>query len=392
MRGGIVPHSRRLGIENMRAHSRLALSTRTSYAWIGMACISDNTEDEKARRRSPPGNDIPVRRHYRPPRRALTPTQPTIKGHAIRLAIASVIGIVLMFVLLMLAVQYAQRDWNRKNQRARTSHAPAPAAAETAGESAPAPPPGWTFEPPPSATRRCLRNLTADRFIANSWLVLARGLSGQPHPGIQESSLRMAMAVGGEDAEIKNDLGALYLQQKRIPEAAAQFRAADQIRPGFAPARFNLALCAIASRTPAQAIQLLGQYLGQRPADTTALRLQATLLAQVGRSPDALRMLEKFLKTQPPDQPLFLEAAVLAARLGQNGNAIRYLETAMNGNPIQAVIRTYQSTSFREIRLSGDGDRLASRLADKARVAFSAPAPAEDVQPLRATTPEAKIR
>ena len=123
-----------------------------------------------------------------------------------------------------------------------------------------------------------------------------------------------------------------------------------------------------------------------------ALRLQSTLLSQLGRPLEALLLLEKFLKGQPPQQPLFLEAAVLAARLGQNGNAIRYLETALNGNPIQAVVRTYQSTVFREIRLSGEGDKLSTRMADKARAAFGTPVPDTEIQPLRATTPEIKIR
>ena len=356
-----------------------------------MARLEKSDAEGPVRRNAPSGNDIPARSRYRPPRRAVTTPQPTIKGHTIRLAVASAIGIALMFALLMLAVQYAQRDWNRKNQRARTSHAPETDAAKEA-VAPPQEPQGWTYELRPSATPRQLRRLTSDRFNSNWWRILARGLADKPHPEIRMSCLRMAMAVGGEDAEILNDLGVLHLQQKRMKDAAAQFQTVDQIRPGFAPARFNLALCAIADRNPALAIQLLGQYLGQRPADTTALRLQATLFSQTGRPLDALRMLEKFLRTQPPDQPLFLEAAVLAVRLGQNGNAVRYLETAMNGNPIQTVVRTYQSPAFREIRLSGEGDGLAARLASRARAAFSTPVPAEDVQPLRATTPEAKIR
>ena len=82
----------------------------------------------------------------------------------------------------------------------------------------------------------------------------------------------------------------------------------------------------------------------------------------------------------------------MAARLGQNGNAIRYLETALNGNSIQSVIRTYQSAVFRDIRLSGEGDKLSARMADKARAAFGTPVPDTEIQPLRATTPEIKIR
>lgn len=335
------------------------------------------------------GNTIPPRTHYRTPRNAMIPPQPTMRTHTIRMLIATGIGLVLMFALLMLAVQYAQHDWSRKNQRARSAHAAHPAVADS---SAPAHA-GWTYELPPSATRRELKRLRGDDFVPNQWLILGRGLSSKTDPGLVIRALRMAMAGGGETVGIKNDLGAVYLEQKRLPEALEQFQAAQQIRPGFPPTLFNLALGAISAREPAEALRYLSQYLGQRPGDTTALRLQATLLAQVGRPQDALNTLEKFLRDQKPEQPLFLEAAQLAARLGHSRKALLYLETAMSGNSIQAVVRTYQSSAFREIRLSGEGDALAARIAEKARLAFSSPIPDEDIQPIRgATAPEAIVR
>ena len=72
--------------------------------------------------------------------------------------------------------------------------------------------------------------------------------------------------------------------------------------------------------------------------------------------------------------------------------ALLYLETALSGNPIQSVVRTYQSSAFREIRLSGEGDALAARIAAKARMTYGTPIPDEDIQPIRASTPEAKVR
>jgi tetratricopeptide (TPR) repeat protein len=356
---------------------------------------SHETQDGAPGRKTPPsGNAIPARGRYRPRRNPAIPPQPTIKSHTIRLLTGTAIGAAVMLVLLMLAVKYAQRDWNQKNQQAWASSQARRAAQTATSSTAPAEPlvHGKPFPPPPGATRRYLRRLSSDPLLANHWLLFARALSDRTRPDFGIASLRMAMAVGGEDAGMKNDLGVVYLQQRRLREANQQFRAADQIRPGFAPARYNLALCAINERNPILATRLLGQYLGQRPGDITALRLQANLLTQLGRPEDALRMLERYLKSQSPEHPLFLEAATLAARLGQNGNALRYLETAMNGNSIQAVVRTYQSATFRDIRLSGEGDALATRIAGKARAAFSAPATSEDVQPLRATTPDAKIR
>ncbi len=359
-----------------------------------MARVEHSKESRSSQlREASTHNDIPARSHYRPPKRVITAPQPSIKRHAIRLLIATAIAVLLMLSLLMLAVQYEKRDWNQKIQRtwAASVAKPSPVVEEPQPEVIETPK-GWTFELPPTATPRLIRRLNADRFVSNWWLILARSIADQPYPEIQVTCLRMAMAISGENAEIKNDLGAFYLQQRRIWEASSQFWGANQLQPGFAPSRFNLALTAIADRNPNQAIQWLGNYLGQRPTDTTAIRLQATLLTQLSRPADALNMLEKFLKNQPSDNPLFLEAAVLAARLDQKRNALRYLEISMNGNPLPNVIRTYQSVAFREIRLSGEGEALAKHLANKARVAYSAPVPTEDITPLRATTTEAKIR
>jgi len=192
---------------------------------------------------------------------------------------------------------------------------------------------------------------------------------------------------------VRNDFGVFELQQRRMRQAQVHFRAAQQIEPGFPPALFNLALGAMAERNPVRASQLLSHYLARRPDDAAAYRLQAALLTQLDRPKEALLMLEKFLRNQPADQPLFLEAATLAARLGRQGNAIRYLETALNGNPLQNVVRAYQSSAFRDIRLSSDGAALSARLASRARVTYGAPVPAEEIQPLRATPhPEAIFR
>lgn len=335
-------------------------------------------------------NHIPTRHSRQANRRANIPPQPSIKRHTLRLALATAIGLVVMLALLMLAVKYAQRDWNQKNQFARTGLG-RPATKPPAASAGPEVSVGWTHILSRQAGLRHVKRLSADPVVANWWLVMGRGLSGREHPEMVLGSLRMAMALQGENALLKNDMGAAYLQQRRMRQAAGQFQAALQIEPGFAPALFNMALCTVAQRQPARAMQLLGGYLARRPDDTGAYRLQSTLLSQLGQSREALDLLEKFLRHQPPEQPLFLDASVLAARLGQNGKALRYLETALSGNSIQSVVRAYQSSAFRTIRLSGEGDALAARMANRARVAFGAPLPVDELQPLRAT-PDAILR
>ena len=68
-----------------------------------------------------------------------------------------------------------------------------------------------------------------------------------------------------------------------------------------------------------------------------------------------------------------------------------YKRQSMNGNPIQSVIRVFQSPPFRDIRLSAEGSALSSRLASRARIQYGTPMTMEDIPPLR-SAPEAIVR
>jgi tetratricopeptide (TPR) repeat protein len=370
-------------------HSALAPHGRWSYACPVMPPPNDIPPAQGSAGASRP-DLIPPRRQHRAARKSNIPPQPSIRRHFVRLLVATAIGALVMFILLMMAMRYAQRDWSLKNQKAHAWRIQRPAP-ETPAAAPDDGPEGRAYVPPPRAAHRYLRRLSADPLLPSPWLIYARAFPDPEHPRRTVAALRLAMAADGESAGLRNDLGAAYLRQRRVHQAAAQFEAALRIRPGFPPALYNLALCAIADRDPARASSLLGQYLARRPTDSAAYRLQSSLLSQLGRQAEALALLEKFLRNQPPHQPLFLEAAVLSARLGNHGNALRYLETALAGNSIQSVVRAYQSPAFRNIRLSGQGDALANRIANRARVALGAPVPVDDIRPLLAT-PNAILR
>lgn len=333
-------------------------------------------------------NHIPPREPMRAPRRRTLPPRPSARTYTIRMIMGVGLALLAMLALLMLAVKYATHDWDQKNQRAKRVSASAttkkPQTAEQASNA-------WRYELPRTATVREMKRLTQDPFISNHWLILGRSLTDKTSFQIILSSYWLALAVDGESAAIRNDLGAAYLRQGRIKAAQTQFYFAQKIEPGFVPALFNLALCAIAERNPPKASELLNQYLARRPQDLAALRLQASLLSQSGQTGAALRMLERVLKSESSSHPLFLEAALYAAQLGQQGKAIRYLETSMNGNPIQSVIRVFQSPPFRDIRLSAEGSALSSRLASRARIQYGTPMTMEEIPPLR-SAPEAIVR
>ena len=336
---------------------------------------------------APRGNLIPPRQPQHSPRRRMPP-HPSARAHTIRLIIATALALAAMFGLFMLAVKYATHDWNLKNQRAKQAgRRPAKSKPKVSKLA----PDAWRYEFPAEATERELARLTQDPYIPNHWLLFGRSLSDKTAFPVVQASYWMALAYGVETADVRNDLGAAYLRQGRTKAAYSEFLFAQQIEPGFVPSLFNLALCAIAERDLPKANRFLTQYLVRRPRDLDALRLQASLLSQGGQSPLALLMLEKTLRSETASHPLFLEAALVAAQLGQQGKAIRYLETSMNGNPIQAVIRVFQSPAFRDIRLSDEGNALSSRLASRARIQYGTPVKLDEITPLR-SAPAAIVR
>lgn len=280
----------------------------------------------------------------------------------------------LMVIFLFGSIRYAQRDWSNKNSRARSwgksTEAASLAEGKSSGEgmdSATASElPGRPYKLSSAALEEYVRRLSGPQDGPELWLLQA--YVGASPAGEREKAYRLGLAARGDGAAFHNAAAAIFLGHQRITEAQEQLWLAEQSAQGATPAIFfNRALCAVLRNRPKSALMWVSQYLARAPKDAQAARLQYTLLMQAGEYVMALDLLRSFLKDQPPTQSLYLDAARLAARLNRQEEAMRYLEESLGGQPLETVVRIYQSPTFRDIRLGPDGAVFTARLAQQAR-------------------------
>ena len=104
--------------------------------------------------------------------------------------------------------------------------------------------------------------------------------------------------------EARNNLGQMLERQRRLDDAAAEYRQAVESRPGLRIARFNLGRMLIALGRPGEAIAALEPLLAARDAETPRhLFALSAAMVRANRRTEGLKLAE--------------EARALAIELGQ---------------------------------------------------------------------------
>jgi tetratricopeptide (TPR) repeat protein len=104
--------------------------------------------------------------------------------------------------------------------------------------------------------------------------------------------LEKALAQSQGDADIHHALGALYFDQGRIEDAAAQHRLALEARPGFAHAAYNLGIAESELQRWEPAVAALQQAVALEPSAPENHMEYAKALHAAGRTEAALRAVE----------------------------------------------------------------------------------------------------
>ncbi|MBM4063024.1 MAG: tetratricopeptide repeat protein, partial [Planctomycetes bacterium] len=179
---------------------------------------------------------------------------------------------------------------------------------------------------------------------------------------------RLAIAQAHEPSPLPhNNLGAVLLQQGRLPEATASFREALQLAPDYVHARCNLALalagqgddegaCAefgtalqrdpglpgvrsklgallLRRGLPAEALGHLETAVRQAPGDAAARYLRAMALLDLGRAGDARAGLEELVQRAPGFADGHVALAELLAQQGNRARAVELLQHALQVAP-----------------------------------------------------------
>lgn len=298
--------------------------------------------------------------------------------------------VIAMAVALLVAKHVLLTDWSDKTRHAKAAaaeRAAKAAAAESLTKHAEADAPtdspealrreaeaSWLYVLGKGDARRAMRGLAAWEKAAGlpkgaAWRALAAGVDKQERSKLAPAALRMA----GVSPRTLNAWALFDMGRGSYASAIRRLDALLKLYPGMPAGLYNLALCQVYARQPAQAIGTLAAYLGQRPDDEAGIRLQATLLVQMGKPEAALDLLEAFVARARKPSAILLDAAFLEARQGYDSTAIRHLEAAIPAVPLGRIIQVYNTPDFQRARLTEAGRALTARLADFARAAAASP-------------------
>ena len=131
-------------------------------------------------------------------------------------------------------------------------------------------------------------------------------------------------------------LGRIHFTTGNFAEALNLFQRAIDIKPGFYVAHFDLkqAYAALgrtdeANATTARIMELMPNYLLQNPDDARARMFYASMLAELGRTKEAIAEGAAALDLAPGDSVMLYNGACLYAKLGDKGKAIATLRDAI---------------------------------------------------------------
>lgn len=333
--------------------------------------------------------------HRSPPRRhGERPALPGRDSPLRRIAFRAYALIAAVFIAMAIGLFIAKKvlvsDWADKTQAAKAAAAERAAKAEAereriahdAADAALEPletlrrqaAASWLYVDGRVDGRRTLRTLARFGTEAGlpenaSWRILGTARPARSDRALSAAALRMA----GDDPRTLNAWALRDMELGDHPSAIRRLRALLALHPGTPSALYNLALCHIYLRQPAPALAALSAYLGQRPRDEAALRLQTALLVQLDQAPLALSILETHVSAVGRPTSILLDAAYLEARAGHSSAAIRHLEAAIPAVPLSRIIQVYNTPDFQQARLTAAGQALTAKLAALARSAAASP-------------------
>ncbi len=144
---------------------------------------------------------------------------------------------------------------------------------------------------------------------------LAIVLSAEGRPKGALDTLKEGIRLMPQDAELHFQLGLAWNEMGNLPQAAAELKQAAELNPRLGSAWYNLGLAQNALHDPETALESLQRAESVSPLDARIPYARATLLAQLGRSSEALAATRQALKLQPD----FPEAKALLTTLAQPG-------------------------------------------------------------------------
>jgi tetratricopeptide (TPR) repeat protein len=162
---------------------------------------------------------------------------------------------------------------------------------------------------------------------------LAEGLvmAGAPLEAIRP--LEGAVVHNPSSAELRNNLGLLYMQQGRLDDAQLEFEAAARLEPDLPLVQMNLGRVYASRGLPAQAEVHFKNVLKLQPGTPEVLGFLGAVLAQQGRLQEAEEALQNAVRLQPSNAGAHFNLGIVLAKQGKLLDARAQLKAALRLTP-----------------------------------------------------------
>jgi len=159
-------------------------------------------------------------------------------------------------------------------------------------------------------------------------------------PAAAADMARLLLGKAPKEPVLHNILGMALVQQGQMKDAAAAFRAATRLRPGFAEAHGNLGGVLLQLGQPEQALAALDRAIAIKPDLVEAHQNRGIALTQIGRLSEALESTEQALALDPRHATALNSKATILKDLNKTQEAIACFEQALEIDPDNPVTLT----------------------------------------------------
>ena len=188
----------------------------------------------------------------------------------------------------------------------------------------------------------------------------ARSLAANRQFGPAITKMKAALATNSQNAELHDELGSLYAQQKDWNHAQEEFTTAIHLNPDLAAAHLHLGL-AMRARGEGDAMPEMMEASRLAPANATiALELGKALVAD-GKDEQAIPVFEHVLQQEPESVQASYQLALALQRSNKVPEAIALLKKVVAAEPSNAEAMTNLGMALSQAQQAKDAVPVLQR-------------------------------
>jgi protein O-GlcNAc transferase len=179
---------------------------------------------------------------------------------------------------------------------------------------------------------------------------------------IQAATVKIKEAVARDprNAELQDELGSLYAQQRDWPRAGQAFEAALALNPNFAMAHLHLGLARRAQQQPNGLEEMAKAY--ELAPDNALVAVEfGQALASAGQDEQAVPVLEHAVKIDPASAMAAYQLGLVLQRVNRPADAIPLLQRAANARPQDTDVLTNLGMALTQVQKAKDALPILQR-------------------------------